>query len=278
MIAEAGFTGRGLAEVLDWQEAKLSDLVNGKGGTDKIELALLLGALRAAPAVRKHLQTLFPDVQVKGWWQQYGSRQPVEQRTLVSQLAAAEKLVSWHPHAVPDALRTTEYRRAVIAASATVPAAEVEDRLQAELIMQRAVFRGGLHSTFFIHEAALRLPVGSEEVQAEQIQHLLRMSVRPSVSVRIFPERAGAHAGMFGPFLYLDFTKFEPLVCLMAETSTLFVEETTGVKAYRQVIGALDRAALGVDDSHNFLLRLGGDLSAEPDHPSSMPEVPEPIR
>ncbi|MET9626305.1 hypothetical protein ABZX92_02475 [Lentzea sp. NPDC006480] len=38
-------TSRGAAEVMDWDEAKVSDVVNGKGGANLVEIAALLGAL-----------------------------------------------------------------------------------------------------------------------------------------------------------------------------------------------------------------------------------------
>lgn len=44
-IAGAGMTSRGAAEVMDWDEAKVSDVVNGKGGANLVEIAALLGAL-----------------------------------------------------------------------------------------------------------------------------------------------------------------------------------------------------------------------------------------
>src|SRR5690349_10874063 len=58
-IAATGMTSRKVAELVDWQEAKLSDLVNGKGGATELELALLLGACRTPPRERDHLLSLF---------------------------------------------------------------------------------------------------------------------------------------------------------------------------------------------------------------------------
>ncbi|SDK98028.1 hypothetical protein SAMN04488074_108155 [Lentzea albidocapillata subsp. violacea] len=41
-IEQSGMTQRRLAELLDWQEAKMSDAVNGKGGITEVELIRLL--------------------------------------------------------------------------------------------------------------------------------------------------------------------------------------------------------------------------------------------
>jgi plasmid maintenance system antidote protein VapI len=43
VIQRTGMTQRHLAELLDWEEAKVSDLVKGKGGVTEVELAQLLG-------------------------------------------------------------------------------------------------------------------------------------------------------------------------------------------------------------------------------------------
>lgn len=275
-IAEAGFTGRGVAEVLGWQEAKLSDLVNGKGGTDEFELALLLGALRTQPAERDHLQDLFPDVHVKGWWQQHGARLPIHPRTLVAHLSASKTLISWQTHVIPTALRTTDYQRAVIAASSAVPEIEIESRVLAGLGLQKVALRRGLESTFYVHEVALRLVVGGQAVHAEQVHHLLRMSVRPNVTLRILLSAVGAHAGMSGPFTYMAFPRYNPLVCLENENSILFVEEAAAVAGYKRVADALDEAALGVDESRELLHHLGLELSAEAmDTPSSESWMPD---
>ncbi|WP_112264689.1 helix-turn-helix domain-containing protein [Lentzea terrae] len=54
-IAAAGFSSRALAERVDWDEAKLSGLVNGKGGVSDVELGVLLGLCGVSPVERDHL-------------------------------------------------------------------------------------------------------------------------------------------------------------------------------------------------------------------------------
>ena len=71
-IERTGLTQRRLAELLGWQEAKISDLVNGKGGATELELALLLGVCRTPPEERDHLLSLFNETNLKGWWQEHG--------------------------------------------------------------------------------------------------------------------------------------------------------------------------------------------------------------
>ncbi|MDX8048259.1 helix-turn-helix transcriptional regulator [Lentzea sp. BCCO 10_0798] len=72
-LASAGLTSREAAEILDWDEAKISNLMNGRGGADQREVALLLGVCRAKPDEVTHLLSLYPEKDVRGWWQQHGA-------------------------------------------------------------------------------------------------------------------------------------------------------------------------------------------------------------
>jgi hypothetical protein len=64
-IASAGLTSREVADILDWDEAKLSDVVNGKGGANQLEIATLLGACRVGAAEFAHLLSLHPQTAMK---------------------------------------------------------------------------------------------------------------------------------------------------------------------------------------------------------------------
>lgn len=261
-IAGAGLSSRAAAELADWDEAKLSDLVNGKGGSSEVDLAILLGICRTPADERDHLLELFPDTNLKGWWQQHGTCVAVRLRTLVEHLALAKTLICWQAYMVPDFLQTSAYMRAVIAASANEPADELEERMKAQLELQQALLRQGLQCTFFIHEMALHLPVGGRDVHVEQVHHLLRMTVRSSITIRIVPMAIGAHAGMRGPFTQLAFAKYEPLVCLRNENSTLFIEDSAATKGYDAVVRSLDMCSLDAEQSKAAISRLGEALSA----------------
>ena len=77
-ITGAGLTSRAAAEIVDWDEAKVSDVVNGKGGATLVEIAALLGACRVKADELAHLLALYPETGVLGWWQQHGVGSPIE--------------------------------------------------------------------------------------------------------------------------------------------------------------------------------------------------------
>ncbi|SDM36006.1 hypothetical protein SAMN04488074_12094 [Lentzea albidocapillata subsp. violacea] len=254
-IAGAGLTSRAAAEIVDWDEAKLSDVVTGKGGASQLEIATLLGACRIKAAEVAHLLSLYPVAHVKGWWQPHGVCAPVWLRTAVENLAVAETLTSWHTHAVPLLLQTVDYMREVLLASSTVPEAELQERVKAQLAMQE-LLRGGKKCTFFIHELALHLHVGGAEVHAGQLLHLLLMAKWANTTIRIVPAALGAHPGMAGPFTHMTFAKYEPLVWVDTENSSLFAEAKDAITGYEKVIRALDAKSLDEAASKALIVRL----------------------
>lgn len=256
-ITAAGFNSRALAERLDWDEAKLSGLVNGKGGASEVELGVLLGLCGVSPVERDHLLSLFPVSHVRSWLQEHGTCPPVHHRTLAENVAAAKTLVSWRGLALPELLQTSAYMRAAIMASPNVPGGEVEARVTARLELQEQLRRRRLTCTFYIHEVALSLPVGGRDAHQEQVHHLLRMAVRPNVDIRIVPTAIGAHAGMDRPFTRLTFDKYEPVVCVECETSTAFIEDETSIEAYGEIVRALDESSLDTEESKALIASLG---------------------
>ena len=244
-----------LADMLGWDYAKMSDLMNGKGGVTEVELAKLLGVCRLRPAECDHLLELFQVSREKGWWQLHDGTLPLRLRTLVEHEDAAIELVFWSLNLVPGLLQTRDYMRLVIPACPNIPREQLEARVEVRLARQEILQQGRIFN-FYIHEQALRLPVGGPEVMSEQLHHLLRMSVRPYISLRIVPMVVGPHAGLAGSFHLMKFVKIPPVVHLESENSTLFLEDKASIEAYTNVLESLDRTALDEEQSRRLITHL----------------------
>ncbi|MFS8100570.1 helix-turn-helix domain-containing protein [Lentzea alba] len=255
-IANTGLTSRAVAELVGWQEAKVSDLVNGKGGATELEVALLLGVCRTPPQERDHLLSLFNEMNLKGWWQEHGACTPIRPRTLIEHERAAKKLISWQVSLVQALIQLPEYARAVIASCVNVPEDEVEERVRARIERQTVLLRKGLKCVFYIHESALLSPVGGRQAMEAQLEHLLKMAARSYIDIRIVPISVGAHAGLAGAFDMLTFDKYEPVVFLDSENSSLIIEAPYAVKSYERVLEALDEIALDAEQSKGLIKRL----------------------
>lgn len=254
-LANAGLTAREVAELLDWDEAKVSNVLTGKGGVSKLEVALLLGVCRVEAAERDRLLALFPVRQIQGWWQQHGACAPIRPSTAHAHVAKAKTLICWQPHMVPIFLRTDAYTRELLVASATVPAAELDERLRAQSEL-RALLGNRLACTFFIHEFALQLQVGGPAAHADQIHHLMFMANWKNIEIRIVPAEVGAHAGIAGAFSHLKSAKYEPVVWLELRTPASSSRRRSRSQATRRWLANSTRISLDRQKSIEFIDRL----------------------
>jgi transcriptional regulator with XRE-family HTH domain len=263
-MERAELNGRQAAHVLGWSESWVSRLLSGKRGGSALDVAAFLGVCRVKCPERDRLLALCQDQYTPGWFQQHGSRLPKELVTLVRHEDKAVGYSDVQPMLVPGLLQTGDYARAVISSGANVPATEVEERVAARLARQRLFNRDWPpHFTFYLHESVLRPPVGGPEVMADQLCHLLRMSVRSSVTLRVLPVSLGAHAAMAGPFIFMEFAEFRPVVYLDSVTSCLFLEKPEEIRAYRLILDALAQTALGEEESRKLIATLATELYAD---------------
>jgi Domain of unknown function (DUF5753) len=69
--------------------------------------------------------------------------------------------------------------------------------------------------------------VDEQSTMVEQLHHLLRMSRRSYLTLRVVPAALGGHAGIAGPFMLMEFAEFKPVAYLDSETACLFLEKST---------------------------------------------------
>jgi hypothetical protein len=149
---------------------------------------------------------------------------------------------------VPGHLQIAGYIRAASEKSAEIKPVDIDALIRAKLERQ-TIFGPGREFEFFAHEQALRLPVGGPDVMRAQLTHLHVMSARHYITVRIVPIAIGAHAGMSGSFIKLNYEKFEPVVFIESQNSGLFLEDKESLACYAEVLKRLDQEALDADQS-----------------------------
>jgi transcriptional regulator with XRE-family HTH domain len=263
-IERAGLNGKQTAHLLGWSPSWVSRLLSGKRGATEVDVAAILGVCRVKGKERDRLLALCQEQNTTGWLQQHGSRLPKQLVTLIDHENRAVTYSDIQPMLVPGLLQTGDYARAVISRIATVPADEVDDRVAARLARQSLFSRSRpARFTFYVQESVLRTPVGGPAVMSEQLHHLLRMAVRPYISLRVIPVALGAHAATAGPFIYLEFAEFRPVVYLESETSSLFLEKNEETAAYQRILGTLAETTLGEGESKKLIATVATELYAD---------------
>ncbi|MGH4026627.1 MAG: helix-turn-helix domain-containing protein [Pseudonocardiaceae bacterium] len=257
VMRQAGLSGKDAAHLLGWSPSWVSRLLSGRRGATEVDVAAFLGVCRVRGPERDRLLALCQEQHTPGWLQQHGSRLPKQLVTLIDHENRAATISAFEAIFVPGLLQTGEYARAVISSNVNVPPDEVDDRVAARLARQNLFSRNRPpRLTFYLHESALRTPVGGRAVMREQLHHLVRMSTRSYLTVRVVPFSRGAHAAMTGAFWFMEFTEYKPVAYLESETSCLFLEKPEEITAYRNILDALAETALGEGQSREFIATL----------------------
>jgi hypothetical protein len=263
----ARINGKDLADRLGWTPTKVSRLLTGRRGAEEMEVAEFLAVCGIKGQERNRLLALCREQDTQSWFQQFGARLPGQIKTLIDHENQAGRISQFHALVVPGLLQTGTYARDLFSSSATVPTNEIDTRVAARAGRQTIFSRTERpECSFIIHEFVLRLPVGGAEVMSEQLHHLIRLSVRPYITIRVVPAEHGAHAGSAGSFILLESPEFNPVVYLEGETSGLFLERPEEVAAYREVLRSLAAIALSEGESRDLIAAVATDLYGEDHH------------
>ncbi|WP_329790246.1 DUF5753 domain-containing protein [Lentzea sp. DG1S-22] len=225
----------------------MSDLLAGKGGADELEVATLLAYCRTPLDERERLLTLFRE-SGNVFLQIPEDGLPDQARTLINQEKEADEIIDWSMVLVPGLLQIREYIEAVTAKARTVPPEKIQATVAAR-VTRAEILEYDRTFTFYMHEQAVWLPVGGEEVWREQLAHLLRMSVRKYISIRIVPRSVGMHAGAAGDFRLMKFPKYPSVVYIESVKCGLFFDDKGTVEVYENILK--DLAAVALDEEQS---------------------------
>ncbi|MGI8333616.1 helix-turn-helix domain-containing protein [Actinomadura scrupuli] len=252
----AGPTREGVAERLDWHPTKLYRIENARSGITPADMRHLLDLYGVTDGrQRDALLKLARHAKQKGWWTKY---QDVFQGSYVELEAEASTIRTFEPIFVPGLLQTAGYSRALLRASLVVR--DIERRIEARMARQEVLDRDDApHLWAVIDEAALIRPVGGPAVMGEQLDRLIEIRERENITLQVLPISLGAHPGMDGTFVMLDFPDsdfFAPVVHLETATDGLYLEEPEEVARYTLIFDHLRAIALGPDESVNYLHKI----------------------
>lgn len=259
---ERGLTCQDVADALDCSVSKISRMETGVRGLYVDEVAAILGFLRATSKQRKELLDLVRDGE-KPNWIQVGSGLPRMWKDLIRIENDASVIYSYEPLVVPGLLQTGDYAREVIRAGNPDYAEGALDHLVRTRMGRQAIlsrFNGPtLH--VLLDEMVLRRPVGEPGVMSGQLQYLVHMASRSRIELAVVPFVAGAHPGMEGPVLLMEFLDQPTLAHVEVRGASGFLEETPQIAEVRLAWRGLRSMALSPDDSVRLIAEIAGEMT-----------------
>jgi transcriptional regulator with XRE-family HTH domain len=220
---KAGFRQQDVAEAMDWSLSKLIRLESsGKIATSDLR-ALLQHYKIADQKEIERLVVMARASKEEGWWSKYREATSQEFLTFLGYEYSASVIYQFTPLLVPGILQDKEYAREVLAAyGGPVPQTRLEEWVELRLERQYELFErpNPAEMYFILDEAVLHRWVGGRDVMRRQLKRLKALSARDHVTIEVVPYSAGAHSGMKGPFVILEFSDYDE--------DALFLENSRG--------------------------------------------------
>jgi transcriptional regulator with XRE-family HTH domain len=195
-------------------------LMNRYGVTDSDERAKLFDLAKDAG----HL----------GWLQEYEDDLTEQYLTYVSFEAGARSIRNYESLFIPGLLQTEEYARASSAGVMPHLSKEEIDRHVEVRAQRQAALQGQnpLQLWAVIDEAVLNRTVGDEQLMYAQLVSLIESAGLPQVVLQVIPFSVGAHPGMLGSFVLMDFPDHDDpdLVYIETMAGELFIEREADVR------------------------------------------------
>jgi len=227
-------------------------------------LRTLLDLYGADTQQQEDLVALLRDARQRGWLHAYQSELPEQYTTYIGFEGEARSVWNYESLFVPGLLQTEDYARSVIRAG--LPGAHIEDiEPRVEVRMQRQdVLRNDnpLELWGIVDEAALRRQVGGQAVMQAQLHHLLEAAELPHITFQVIPFSVGAHAGMPGSFVFMQFAEatIPDVIYLDSMAGDLFLEAEADVRRYRLAFEHLRAVAVSPDASRALITALAAQM------------------
>ena len=245
--AAAGMSREQVTEQTGVNEGTLYRLETARARPQRRTLVALLDLYGVSGDARTGLLDIAKSADDQGWLRPYHAELPEEYAAYISFEAEARAVRNYESLFIPGLLQTEDYARAVI--SGTLPLAtstEVEQRVQAR--MERQERLSGTPPLGFwaiLDEAAIRRMVGGSAVMREQLAHLLEAAKQPNITLQVITFDMGAHPGMPGSFVYMEFDPADPeLVYVDTLAGDLFLEAEADLSIYASMFDHLRAIAL----------------------------------
>jgi hypothetical protein len=197
----------------------------------------------------------------QGWWQSY---ELMGLSTYIGLENGAASLKEYEGTVVPGLLQTADYARAMHRNNQPEMLPErikqlIQVRLTRQLILTRA---DPPHLWAILGEAALRQSVGGPAIMRAQLDHLIRISTLPNVTLQILPFSKGANPSLSGSSFSI--MRFAPPAPNAVYTEVLFgwiyLERLSDVERYQMAFEVLSDAALKEEASKKFIAELIGEM------------------
>ncbi|WP_433307929.1 helix-turn-helix domain-containing protein [Actinoplanes sp. CA-030573] len=253
----AGVTIDVVAERLGCSTSKVSRIETGHTSASPTDVSNILDIYGVEDSIKAELVQIAREARQKGWWHPYST---VLTGAYVGLETAARSIRVYEQQLVPGLLQTEEYAIALIrGARLDDTDREIEQRVRVRMQRQALlILDDPIDLRVVLDEAVLSRPVGGDAVMRDQLSKLIEAARLPNVTLQILPFATGAHAGMDGTFVILEFEEEGDADVVFIDNATggLFLEKADELRKYISIFDAVRATALPPEESIEMIEML----------------------
>ncbi|MGH4033935.1 helix-turn-helix domain-containing protein [Actinomycetota bacterium Odt1-20B] len=260
---QAGVTATEAARTLGTSQGQLSNVESARFGVSGARVRAMASTYGCSDTAFIDALVNMAEGRTRGWWEQYRDILPAALLDLAEVEHYATSLRTAITVHIPGLLQTVDHARELF--RQVVPEfspPEVEHRVSFRIKRQDVLYRDSPTPYLaIIHEAALRMQFGGAAVAKGQLRHLLEMSERDHVTLKVIPFAVGSFPGS-GQSLFYSTGEVPRLDTVHLDQShgPAFLDAEAQLEMYRVLLGKLEALALGPVKSRDLIHNLAHDL------------------
>ncbi|QFG22795.1 helix-turn-helix transcriptional regulator [Actinomadura sp. WMMB 499] len=235
---DAELSGVELAATVGWHKSKVSRIEKAVQPVTRADIRAWCSACGADERTDDLLASLRI---LEGAYVEWRRLQPTGLRRLQESYLPLYERTRWmrvyQPWVVPGLFQTAEYARSLLTSITEFRGIrnDVDEAVAARLRRRRVLTTSGHTFAFIVEQCVLEYSVGSSEVMAGQLRHLLEAMTLPSVSLGIIPASARRPMWAVEGFTVYDTAQVHVELLTANVTVTSPSELTTYFKAFDEL-------------------------------------------
>ncbi|MFF0220777.1 helix-turn-helix domain-containing protein [Streptomyces sp. NPDC004629] len=259
----AGLKGREAAALLGSDSAQVSQIEAGLAGVSEARLRRIAAHYACTDKELIDALAAMAVDRTRGWWEEYRGRLPTSFLDLSElEYYAAYRWDVEFLH-VPGLLQTEDCARALFSSRVPeLPEEELELRVRHR--MQRLIILERTQPVPYeavVHEAALRMMVGSRAASRDQLARVLELSEADHITVRVIPFDLEHFADLGAAMVYAGgaVPKLDTVV-RDGPHGTVFIDSEAQLGVFRRHFRRVEPVSLDPGRSRDFIHRLTKEL------------------
>lgn len=232
--ADAGLSGRDLADLLGWSPSKVSRIELGRQTPSREDVTAWAGGVQRADLeaeLQNRLRTL--ESHYAAWKRQLAAGVRARQEAYSAEERNAGEIRNFEAAVVPGLLQTPDYTRHLLTGITELVQSppDVEEGVQARQRRQQVLYEPGRRFHFLIWEAVLRMQLCPQDVMIGQLDRLAGVVGMAGVTLGIVPMSARLSISPHHGFIAYD----HRLVRVETAAAELSIVEDSEVDVYMRL-------------------------------------------